>query len=97
MVKVPVYVPLPVGLAVTLIVHLLPAANVTPQVLPATKDAPLTCMLEMAAGTLPVLLTVTVWRLLVRPTFTLPKLRLVGDTLSVGDVAPAPVPVSGRM
>ena len=60
MIKVPVFVPLPVGLAVTLIVQLWAAANVVPQVLPAMKDVPLTCMLEMVAGAPPVLVTVTV-------------------------------------
>ena len=60
MVNEPLYVSLPVGLAVTLTVQVLAGANVVPQVLPATKDVPLTCMLEMVADALPVLLTVTV-------------------------------------
>ena len=93
MASVPGCVPFEVGVKATLTAQLLPAANVLPQVLLVTVYGPVTCTLEMVADTLPVLLTVTVLGALVLPAFTLPKFRLVGDTLSVGGAVP--VPVSG--
>ena len=54
-------------------------------------------MLEMVAATLLVLVRVTVSGALVVPTLVLANVRVVGDTLTVGEVDPTPVPVSGRM
>jgi len=59
MVRLPSRVPVAVGLKVTLIVQLAPAATLEPQVLVWAKS-PLTPMLVMVNGPLPVLVSVTV-------------------------------------
>jgi hypothetical protein len=88
--------PATVGLNVTLIVQLLPAATLAPHVLPCAKSpafVPVTPMLDIASGLPPLLLSVTVCAALVLPTDCVPKLKLLAERLTVGGVA-TPVPVS---
>jgi hypothetical protein len=65
--SVPVLFPAATGVKVTDIAHLSPALNVAPQVLVWEKP-PLTLMLEIVSGELPILVSVTVWALLLVPT-----------------------------
>jgi hypothetical protein len=85
--------PLAVGLNVTLIEHLAPAATLDPQPLVCAKSpglAPVSAMLEMLKAAVPVFVSVTVWAALVEPTAWPAKARLLGDTLAMGAV---PVPL----
>jgi hypothetical protein len=69
-------------------------ATLVPQVLLKTNEdalAPVTEMLEMASGAVPVLVRVTDWEALAVPKSWLPKDRLVADR--VGGVS-RPVPLS---
>jgi len=84
MVSVPVCVPELVGAEATLIAQLAPTAKEPPQLLVST-NCPETVTLLKVTLAVPVLRTVTVCEPLVCPTLTLPKLRLVGDTLTVVD------------
>ena len=67
MVSVPVREPVVVGLKATLMVQKLPAAALPAQVF-VWEKSPLAVMLEIASEALPVLISLTVWALLV-PTF----------------------------
>lgn len=89
MVSAPVRVPLAVGVKVTLIMQLAPAARLPPQLLVWAKS-PLVAMLEMVSGPVPVLERVTFCAALAVPRFWLPKLRVPGETLTAGAV---PVPL----
>jgi hypothetical protein len=83
-----------VGVKVTLIVQLAPAATLAPQVLVWAKS-PLAATLEMFRAALPVLVSVTVCGALVVPTFVPVNVRVVGARLTTG--ASCPVPVSGTV
>jgi hypothetical protein len=67
MLRVPVLVPLAVGLKVTGMVQLAPALTLVPQVLVSEKS-PLVVMPDMVSEALPVLVSVTVCALLLFPT-----------------------------
>jgi len=95
-----VRLPLADGVNVTLIGQLPSAATELPQVLLSEKSlafVPVTVMLVMLKGALPVLLRVTVCAPLVVPTGWLPKPRLVGERLTTGAVAAVDVPVPERL
>jgi hypothetical protein len=85
-VKVPVRVPTWVGVKVTSILQLLPAASVLPQgfVLVVWPKSPLVAMLLMFSVEVPVLVSVTAFAALVTPTTVLANVRDVGDTVTVG-------------
>jgi hypothetical protein len=86
-------VPVVVGLKVTLIVQLALAANELPHVCVSPKSpasAPEIAILVIVIAVVPTFLRVTVFAALVVPTFTEPKLRLVGVSSAV-----VPVPLSG--
>jgi hypothetical protein len=76
MVRVPVRVPLPPGVKVTLNVQLAPPATLSPQVLVWAKS-PLTATLLMLSGAPPVFFNVTACGKLVVPTSCLPKTMIV--------------------
>ena len=87
-----VRLPLAEGVNVTLIVQLVPAATLAPQLLVCAKSlalVPASARLVMLKVALPVLLRVTVCAVLVVLTAWLPKARLVGERPSTGAV---PVP-----
>ena len=93
-VSVAVRVPFFVGLNVTLIVQLAPAARVAPQVVVRAKSpalVPPMSMLLMVKGASPVFDKVTSLGVLVVCCFWLPKLSDVGDTTAIGTV---PVPLN---
>ena len=83
MVTAPLRVPVAVGVKVTLMVQLAPAATVAPQVFVWVKS-PLAAMLLMLSVALPGLVSVTLWAGLVLPTNWLPKPRLVAERLTAG-------------
>jgi hypothetical protein len=63
-----------------------PAAMEAEAMPPTTpKPVPVKLPCEIATGPVPVLVNVTVWGLLLNPTSTLPKFRLVGLAASVPD------------
>ena len=75
------------GLNVTLIVQLLPAATELPQVFVWVKSpglVPVTAMLVMLSVPVPVLVRVTDFVEPLLPTFTLPQFKLVVDKLTAG-------------
>jgi len=67
MLRVPVIVPADPDLKVTEIAQLAPALRVVPQVL-VWENSPVAVMLEIVSEALPVLVSVTVWALLLVPT-----------------------------
>ena len=78
-----VLVPDAVGLKVTLIAQVVPAATEPPQVLLWAKSpllVPVTAMLLMLSAALPVLDSVIAWAALVVPTFWFANVSEVGDT-----------------
>src|SRR5439155_59393 len=96
MVTVPVRVPVVVGVKLTLIVQLAPAATAVPQV-PSPSiatESPLIVMLLIVSVAFPVLVSVTDCVALVVPTAWLAKVNEAGERLATGpvDVEP-PVPV----
>ncbi len=85
MVTLPVRVPFAVGVNVTLITQLDPAATLSfpLQVVPlARAKLPLIVTLVKLSGVFPVFVSVTVLAALVVPTFCVEKLRLVGLKLA---------------
>ena len=78
--SVPVRDPVWVGLKVTLIAQLLPAARVLPQLFVCEKS-PLVAMLLMSSVALPPLVSVAVFAALFASTMTVPNERALGDTL----------------
>jgi hypothetical protein len=85
-------VPLAVGVKVTLIVHLLLAANALPQVLVWAKSpalVPVIARLVMLKAAVPVLLRVMACAVLLVPTDWLPNVRVVAERLTLG-VVPVP-------
>src|SRR5437870_168925 len=93
-----VRVPLAVGLKVTLIPQLAPAANELPQVWVCAKFpalVPVIAMLLMVKIAVPVFLSVTVLAVLVVPIACVEKVRLVGDKVAFGpEIAAAPLNVT---
>jgi hypothetical protein len=89
MLRVPVHVPAAVGLKVTEIVQLALTLTVVPQVLVWEKSPPAP-MLEIVSEAVPVLVSVTVWALLLVPTISAGKVSEEGDKLSA---SPVPVPL----
>ena len=88
-VKVPVVIPMAMGLKVTAMLHEAPAATLDPQVLVCEK-APLALMLLMLSSAFPVFFSETVWGLLLVNTFCAGKVKEEGERLTAG---PAPIPV----
>src|SRR2546429_7618317 len=80
MVIAPVRVPVAVGVKVTLMAQLAPAATDVPQVLVCMKS-PLATMLVTLSATVPVLVSVTDCATLVVLRFWLPNVRLLGERL----------------
>ena len=87
-VRVPVRAPTWVGVKVTSMVQLLPAASVLPQgfVLAIRPKSPLVVMLLMFSVEVPVLVRVTTFLAAVAPTTTLPHFSEAGVTVTVGPV-----------
>jgi len=84
---VPLRVPVAVGVRVTLIVQLAPAARLAPHVFVTPKSeefVPVTLMLEMARLTLPVFERVTVCAALGVPTCCPVNVRLPGEVFAPG-------------
>ena len=84
-VNVPFCVPELVGAKATSIVQLAPPVKELPPQLSVSVNCPEIATPLIVTVALPVLVTVTVFEPLVCPTLTRPKLRLVGDTLTVVD------------
>lgn len=86
------------GVKVTLIVQLAPAATEAPQLFVAAKS-PLAAMLEISKAALPELVSVTVCTALVEPTGVLANERLVGKTVTAGasPVRPTVCGLSGAL
>src|SRR3982074_2656123 len=82
MVRAPVRLPVALGLKVTPMVQLAPAARLLPQVLLLTRKSPLEVMLVMPSASVaaPVLLKVTVCGALVVPTFVDGNVSEVADS-----------------
>jgi hypothetical protein len=78
-----------VGVKVTLMMQLAPAATLAPQVLVWAKF-PLAVTLVMFKAALPVFVRVTVWDALVVPTACPVKVRLVGASVTTGASSPLP-------
>jgi hypothetical protein len=79
--------PVFVGSKVTLMVQLLPAANDEPQLLVCENEAALPVVIlikVMVSEAVPLLVRVTGCGVLLNPNCWLPKLRLVGDRVTVG-------------
>lgn len=89
MVRVPVRVPLCVGVKVTLMLQAPPAATLGPQVL-AWEKSPLIVMLLRVRVALPVFVRVRVCGLLLVPTACEANVREVAERLAAG---PPPAPV----
>ena len=81
--SVPVSEPGSVGVKVTLTLHFLPAPSVLPQVLAEIAKLVPTLMLPMSSVTEPLFFTVTDLAALVVSIAWLPKLREVGDSVTV--------------
>ena len=77
-VSVPVRTPVTVGVKVTLTVHEALTASEPPSSCSSRAKSPLARMNPMAAGSVPVLVSVTDWAPLVLPTAGLVNVRLVG-------------------
>ena len=83
------------GVNVTEIVHIAPAARDVPQVFVSAKSvgfAPPMEMPEMVSAALPVFDSVSICAAEVTPVFTLPKLSVVGESVAVGAAAAVPDP-----
>lgn len=94
--NVPVRAPTALGVNVTLMVQLVPAARLMPQVSVSAKS-PVAVMLVMLADPLPVLVAVATWTALVIPTVSLPKASRVGDKLTRGALKGGVVPVPDKV
>ena len=82
MVMLPSIAPVALGANLTLMAQLSPAATLEPQVLVWVKS-PLATMLEMVrAFSSSVFVSVTVWAVLLLPTTSFEKVRLVGNRLT---------------
>jgi hypothetical protein len=83
MVRVPLRVPVAVGVKVTLIAQVEPAATPLPQLFVSAKS-PVVAMLEKCTGVVPLLVKVTACAALVVPTAWLANVKLVVDCESAG-------------
>ena len=95
--KVPVSVPDAAGVNVMLRLQLAPAATLDPQVLVSAKSAalvPVSVTLVMESAAAPVFVSVTVFAALVDFTSCTAKVRVVGESVTLGAV---PVPVRGTV
>lgn len=86
MVTVPVAVPVVEGVKVTEIEHFFPAGTELPHVLVSAKFPPIV-MLVIVSVELPVLVNKTFFAALVVPTTTVPKFRLVAESVTVWALA----------
>src|SRR3989442_15639482 len=86
----PVRLPSAVGVNVTLIVQLAPAATELPQVLVWAKSSPPTVMLLISSAPLPELVRVTVCRTLGVPISWSPKFTLVVERVTWGNATRNP-------
>lgn len=86
MMRAPVLVPAASGLKVTEMAQVPPALTVLPQLLVWEKSPPIS-MPEIVSETVPVLVSVTVWALLLAPTGTAGKVSEEGDKLTSGPMA----------
>jgi hypothetical protein len=93
MVTAPLSAPVAVGVNVTEITHFFPGKTELPQVLISAKGA-LATMLLIVSVAVPVLVRLTFFAAVVLPTATLPKLRDVGESVTVCAMAAA---VSNRI
>ena len=91
-VTAPVRVPVVVGVKVTLMVQLDPAVTAPGQLLLWAKS-PVAAMLEIVRSAVPVFVNETVCAGLVEPTFWLEKVKLVGESRTVGVDVLSPEPV----
>jgi len=89
---VPAWLPVAVGVNVTLIAQFAPAATDAPHVLVSPYCA-LATMLVMLSAAVPEFVSVTLCAALGVPTAWLPKSRLAGEKLATGPFAGVPVPV----
>ena len=81
MLRAPIVVPAAAGLKVTAMAQLAPAFRMTPQVW-VWEKSPLAVRLEMASAALPVLVSTTIWALLLVPTFCAEKVSEAEDQLT---------------
>jgi len=94
MVMAAVSAPVVAGVKWPWMVQFAPDATLVPQLLANTNEeapAPVTVMLVMARGPVPVFVSVTDCDALVAPGLTEPKERLVAERVTVG-TSPCPVP-----
>lgn len=82
--------PAEAGLNVTLRVQFAPAARVVAQLFVSTKLVEILVTLEMVSDAPPVLVNVTNCGVPVTPTAWFPKVRLLGERLTVGAAWPEP-------
>src|SRR5260370_418094 len=82
--RLPVRVPLLLGVKVTYMVHVEPAATPFPQ-LSVSAKSPVVAMLAICTGAVPLLVSVTVWDGLVVPAAWLLKVRLDGERATAGE------------
>lgn len=85
--------PAAIGVNVMLIVQLVAVARVVPQLLVCVKSPgskPVMVMLDIVRVAFPALLSVNFWAALLDPTLVLPKVRVLGDKVTV---AAMPVPL----
>jgi len=99
MLRVPVSVPVAVGLKLTEMVQVAAAARVVPHVVVSLNElalAPLRVIPPVVTvkADVPVFFSVTTWAALVEPTVVLAKVSVAGVRVAVGGAA-APVPVKG--
>jgi hypothetical protein len=97
-VTMPVRVPAAVGVKVTEIVQLPPAATLDPQLLVSAKSPDAVIEVTDRAA-VPELVSVTVWAALVMPSACGANVRLVGESVTVGAVTAetAPVPLKATV
>ena len=81
--RVPVCAPSPVGVKVTLTLHVLPTASVDPQVVEETANSALGTMLVISRVAEPVFFRLTDLAVLVLPSASLPKASDVGVRVTV--------------
>jgi hypothetical protein len=91
-VTVPVRVPAAVGVKVTEIVQLAPAATPVPQLCVSAKS-PEAAIDAIVRGALPELVSFTVWAALVVPSVCEAKVRPVGERVTTGAVTTGDTPV----
>jgi hypothetical protein len=92
-VRDPVRMPVTDGVKLTLMVQLVAAASVVPQLFVCAKS-PVIVIAEIVSGAVPVFDSVALWAGLVVPITWLPKLRLAGESIAIGAV---PVPASDTL